>query len=84
MNHQVEIAGINSLQAKSESAIKGCNPVVVLFGMQNDGTIIAAVPHVVAPAADQEQTNKKTLPLSLQRCPEAGFHHVHYVFHGRE
>ena len=40
-------------------------------------------PRRVAPAVDLEQTiQKKPLPAVPRRGPEAGFHHIHYDFHG--
>jgi hypothetical protein len=46
-------------------------------------TMIATAPQTVAPAVDLEQTiQKKPLPAVPRRGPEAGFHHIHYDFHG--
>ena len=45
-------------------------------------TMFAAAPQTVAPAADQEQTIQKTPARRALRGSEAGFHRLHYDFHG--
>ena len=45
-------------------------------------TMIAAAPEGSPPRRIRNKQFKKTLPAVPRRGPEAGFHRIHYDFHG--
>jgi len=45
-------------------------------------TMIAAAPEGSPPRRISNKQSKKTLPAVPLRGPEAGFHRIHYDFHG--